>query len=244
MHYRHALTAEHEDTDAMLLGRVAHLATFEPHKLETDVVVWDGRRAGGAWEEFKAQHADKEIVKPLQLKTAIQIATSARRAAGRLLSEGNSEETLRWSDEETGIAMKGRVDHISNGFGIIDLKTCTDARPTIFGARAASLSYHVQASMYVDGAERSGFGRLPYTLLAVESKPPYAATLYTMTEDQLELGQEIYRGWLSLLAHCERTGIWPSYPPGVLTLPSWADLDPYDEDASGFGLTFGGNDNG
>jgi PDDEXK-like domain of unknown function (DUF3799) len=244
-HYRYAMEhGQAKDTDAMILGRVTHMAVFEPHLIETKVAQWDGTRRGSEWEEFKLANADLEIIKPGPYQTAMAIAKSARAAGGRMIAEGRSEVTLTWADEVTGIEMKGRLDHISKGFGIIDLKTTADARPLIFGSRAASLSYHVQAALYSDGAERTSWGRLPYTILAVETSAPYAATLYTVTEDHLDLGRETYRGWLKKLKECRERGEYPSYPPSVLTLPMWSTYDASDEDMSDMGINFGGKDNG
>jgi PDDEXK-like domain of unknown function (DUF3799) len=238
LHYKYACECDTQpDTDAMVLGRVVHMMVFEPERVETDVRIWDGRRAGKEWEAFCTEHAGRDILKPGPFETAKLISASARTAAGRLLSDGKSEVVMQWTDAETGVECHGRLDHISKGFGTIDLKTTNDASPIAFGRRAASLSYIVQAAMYTDGAEASGWGRLPYTFLAVEQRAPFAATLYTATDDHIELGRDTYRGWLKTVAACRESGIWPSYPPAVLSLPKWA-LPGEDNDLSELGLVF------
>jgi PDDEXK-like domain of unknown function (DUF3799) len=237
LHYRYACENDTQpDTDAMVLGRVTHLAVFEPEKLATHVAVWEGRRAGKEWEAFEAEHAHQEIIKPELFATALAMGKSARVAAGKLLSEGESEIVMQWTDAETGIRCKGRLDHISRGFGIIDLKTTADASALAFGRRAAALQYPVQSAMYTDGAEANGWCSLPYTILAVESRAPYAATLYTVTADHIDQGRETYRGWLRTVKACQDSGIWPSYPPGVLSLPRWAEpsVGADDQDVSEF----------
>jgi hypothetical protein len=238
LHYRYACENDTQpDTDAMVLGRVVHMMVFEPARVDTDVRIWDGRRAGKEWEAFCAEHAGRDIIKPGPFEMAKQIAASARLAAGRLLSDGQSEVVMQWTDAETGLVCKGRLDHISRGFGIIDLKTTNDASPIAFGRRASGLGYVEQAAMYTDAAEANGWGKLPYTFLAVEQRPPFAATLYTATDDHIELGRDAYRGWLRTVKACHESGLWPSYPPAVLSLPKWA-LPGEDNDLSELGLVF------
>ena len=237
-HYAYAKANDTQPrTDAMILGTVTHFAVFEPQKIETHVAVWSGRRAGKEWDKFEAENAHKEIIKDEAMLVALQLGAAARKAAGKLLSEGESEVTLEWT-HKNGLRGKGRLDHISRGYGVIDLKTCRDASPLGFGRSAANLGYICQASYYVDAAEACGFGVLPYTILAVESRPPFAATLYTVTPDHLELGRSIYLPLLDQVKACRASGEWPSYPPSVLTLPKWATAEA-ENDITGMGLVFG-----
>jgi hypothetical protein len=241
LHYRHALTHDTQpDTDAMLLGRVADYATLEPEKLATHVAVWAGRRAGKAYEAFCLEHRGKDIIKREAYEIAMMIAESARKAGGKMLTGGAAQVVLQWTDAEFGLALKGRLDYLSRGYGILDLKTTADASALAFGRRAASLQYPVQAAMYTDGAEANGYGVLPYTILAVESRAPFAATTYVVTPDQLDQGRETYRGWLRTVKECTDRGEWPAYSPGVLQLPRWATAEP--EGLDGLGLTMDGEE--
>jgi hypothetical protein len=43
-HYKHALVTPTADTDAKKVGRVVHLAAFEPERFRNAVAVWDGAR--------------------------------------------------------------------------------------------------------------------------------------------------------------------------------------------------------
>jgi PDDEXK-like uncharacterized protein DUF3799 len=239
-HYRYALeNGTQPHTDAMALGTVTHLAVFEPEKLETHVAVWEGRRAGAEWESFRdaALDAGQELIKAEPFQLAQRLGMLAREAAGKLLSAGQSEVPLTWT-HTNGLFGKGRLDHISRGYGIIDLKTCVDASPIGFGRRAAALGYHIQAAYYVDGAEKAGWGRLPYTILAIEKTAPHGCALYTVTEDHLDLGRSIYEPLLDQVKACLDKGAWPAYAPSVLTLPKWAEYDASSDSLDGLGLTF------
>jgi hypothetical protein len=238
LHYRYALENDTQPrTDAMILGTVTHLMVFEPDRVMDRVAIWNGgNRSGNVWKAFALEHANQEIIKADGYALALQIATAAKAVAGKLLSDLDNEVAVYWT-HANGLRGKGRVDHLSRGYGIIDLKTCRDASSLGFGRSAASLGYHCQAAYYVDGYEQMTGHLLPYTLIAVESRPPFAAALYTVTEDHLELGRSIYLPLLDRVKECQERGEWPAYPPGVLSLPKWA-LPGEDNDLSELGLVF------
>jgi exodeoxyribonuclease VIII len=226
-------------TDPIILGVVTHYATFEPEKLDTHVAVWGEKRNSNAWRAFEEENANKTIILVDAFEHAKQIAAVARKVAGKLLSNLDNEVTIQWT-HKNGLPGKGRIDHMSRGYGIIDLKTCRDASPLGFGRSAASLGYHCQAAYYVDGYEAMTGVRLPYTILAVENRAPFAAALYTVTPDHLELGRSIYLPLLDRVKECQERGEWPAYWAGVLSLPKWATAEP--EGLDGLGLTMDGED--
>jgi len=244
LHYQYALANDTQPrTDAMILGTVTHLMVFEPERVVDRVAIWNGGdRKGNGWKAFALEHAHQEILKPDAYETAVRMSIAAKAAAGKLLSDLDNEVTIRWT-HQNGLSGKGRIDHLSRGYGIIDLKTCRDASPLGFGRSAASLGYVGQASYYVDGYEAMTGQRLPYTIIAVESRPPFAAALYTVTEDHLGLGRETYLPLLDQVKECQASGVWPSYAPGVLTLPKWAEhaIGADDQDVAEF---FKETDNG
>jgi hypothetical protein len=227
-------------TDPIILGVVTHYATFEPEKLDSHVAVWGEKRNSNAWRAFEAKNASKTIILADAFEHAKQIAAVARKVAGKLLSDLDNEVTIQWT-HANGLKGKGRIDHLSRGYGIVDLKTTRDASPGGFGRSAANLSYLGQAAYYVLGYEAMTGIRLPYTIIAVESRPPFAAALYTVTNEQIELGRVTYERLLDRVKECEASGSWPSYPAGILQLPEWATRGG-ESDLSGLGLTFGGED--
>lgn len=251
-HYNHALTAPHEDTDALVLGRAIHLAVFEPAKFKARYVRWEGgRRAGKEWDAFCSEFRTREILRDEDYRLCLDIAAAARKdeAAAKYLSGGRGEVTMVWDHvrpalgtfPEWSLRCKGRVDFLAQAGAITDLKSTRDASPIAFGRQCASLGYVTQAAWYVDGHEAATGKRLPFVVVAVEKAPPYAVGVYRVTDEQLELGRETYRAWLDQLRICREESRWPSYGDGVemdLLLPRWAL--PQDEDsAEDLGVTFG-----
>ncbi len=233
-HYRHNLMMPFEDTDAKKRGRACHLAVFEPERFRAEVVVWEDRRAGKAWEQFLDRHPDKEILTPGMYEVAIAAGKAARAdaIAAPYLAGGAAETTVLWSHVSPSIGdlpgysmdCKGRLDFVSSAGVIADLKTTKTAEPRAFGAECARLKYHVQAAWYVDGWKAMTGQELPYVIVAVEAVEPYVVTVFRVPPHLIELGRSIYREWLDTLAFCRRTNNYPAYAATEvdLELPRWA----------------------
>jgi hypothetical protein len=237
-HYLHAVSGEDEDrdTDVLAFGRGLHLALLEPERYPLEVAVWNGgTRRGHAWDAFVALHAGRELLTGAQHQRILEMAASVtgNHATFALLIGGNSEVSITWTDAATGIDCKARLDYVRDSSaalhsegGIIDIKTCRDASPDAFGRAAIRYGYHAQAALYTDGlAAVTLLGRpLPYSILAIESSPPYVAQVYRIHEEALELGRDEYRRCLERVSECRRAGTWPGYSEGPMDvqLPKWA----------------------
>lgn len=237
LHYRHRLTEEREDTDALLLGRAVHTACLEPDRFPVEYAVWTGgRRAGKEWDAFVASHVGRDILREQDYDEVCRIRDAVRRhplAAPYLLAPGPCEHVVQWTDAETGLRCKSRQDKRAaiGGGVLVDLKTARDIRDRLFGSAAARLGYHAQMAFYFDGLAASGAGVEKVVLLAVESKAPYDAAVYVCTEDVLWAGREEYQRLLAMLVRCRETDTWPGrYTEEMeLVLPQW--LFETDDDA-------------
>ena len=227
-HYQHALTTPRADTDAMRLGRLMHALVFEPDTIDAHWVVWDGgRRAGKEWEAFLRANEGKEIIRAPEdwdSAEAVAAAVRAHPAAERYLRDGRPEQTLQWTDAETGLACKGRMDWITPGGIIVDLKTSRDITPRTVARQLAALSYHAQAAFYCDGAKVLTHWSHGFVWIYVEQSAPYDVAVYTCPTDVLLAGRDLYRGWLRRVAECRETNVWPGVAPTELEmqLPAWA----------------------
>lgn len=236
-HYRARLATPVEETDAMRLGSAVHTLALEPHCFADDYAVWHGgRRAGKEYDAFVADLAGRTALTPDQMATALAMADSIRRAVGDLTRRGSAEWSVVWTDAETGIGCKARVDWCGPA-GLIDLKTCLSTDPRAFAANAARYLYHAQMAWYFDGIH-AATGETPTAayLVGVEKSPPYDVGVFALDEHALSLGRVTYRRWLSRLAECRSRDEWPGRCSVVqpLTLPAWAflaeSLSPPDED--------------
>lgn len=232
-HYRSVLTTPPVDTDAKKLGRVAHLAAFEPERFNGAIAVWDGgRRYGKDWDKFCEQHEGKELLTLNEYEKcrSIQRAVQANADAMRYVSGGRGEMAVLWTHvagegaNRYTFEAKGRLDFVGTE-AICDLKTTKDASPTGFARQVVGLNYDAQASWYRDGFERATGERRPYVIVAVENYEPFVVQVYRVPEAVLAIGRAKYSAWLDRLAWCREHSSWPGYSdvgPLDLELPAWA----------------------
>jgi len=173
-----------------------------------------------------------------QSSTAYAMAKAVLNHPGASILLDACEETqlsLAW--RENNLLCKGRLDGLSSELKtIVDLKTCADASPEAFSRKIADMGYHRQAAMYMRGATFHSIDVKNYVIIAVESEPPRAVALYSLTEKKpdingmrvnpspVEYGNHQLMRLLDLYERCEATGEWPSYPtsPVPISLPAWA----------------------
>ena len=229
-HYRHALENPTGSTPAMILGRATHTAVFEPQRFQLEYAVWSDSRRTNAYKEFAEECAaqGREVLKDDEYATVLAIRDSVRSTppVAELLEKGRPEISLFWRNPQTGIECKGRLDWIAGKTAILDLKTTTCIDEGWFSQQAWKMKYFHQAVMYREGfAVSSGRGIvLPFGIVAVEKKPPYACRLFWLEEESLERAHEEYLSWLEKVRDCTETGVWPGPEPveSELSAPAWA----------------------
>lgn len=233
--YKHALEHQRKDTAALMLGRATHTAVFEPDRLALDYAVWKGdRRAGKEWESFKAAHEGETILKidEYERACAIRDAVRGHHLVAPYLAVGKPEHVLRWTDEKSGLALKGRLDWLHPGV-VVDLKTARHAtNPRLFASAAWDLGYYHQLAMYTRGATAVTGQPHRAVIVAVEPVAPHDVALYGVDENALSSAGGQVDDLLKLLVECRASDSWPGAfdKPVPLGLPRWAlpnieDLD-------------------
>lgn len=238
-HYRHLLANPRADSPAMQLGRVTHCAVFEPAELDNRYIVsprfnramnddtailkgYDGgKQAAAAW---LASVSGREVIEADTMAAAIAMrdAIMADPVARPYITTGYAEYRIEWTDENTGIECRGRVDHV-NGC-LADLKT---TRSLLSCERdAVRFGYHAQLAWYNDGLAAAGIAAPnPPVLIFVENVPPYDVLVLTFASDDLAIGRRVYRAALDRLAECRILDQWPGVSNGRerrIALPAWA----------------------
>lgn len=241
-HYRYRLDHERPDTRAMHLGRIAHTAVLEPMQFLREYVLMpvefpDAKgemkpatrrlHSCAAWCEEQEQ-AGRSIVTQEQYDTAeaIRDAVYSHPVAARLLGLGGiSEATLLWTDPETGIACKGRVDKLVRAPSLFwDLKTTRHVGTAAFGRDAARLLYHARLAWYADAIGLVTGKRPEARIIAVQSTAPHDVAVYRVQDADLEAGRRLYRSLLTRLAECMAADRWPGVAEQEeigLVMPSW-----------------------
>ena len=241
-HVRHDMeSGGKEQTKAMRLGSLLHRSIFEPEKFAIDVVVppkIDKRYNEGKakWVQFQAEHPNKEYVDPPLYTQIIGITEGLKRnesTKALLFSGGSSEVSIVWTERKTGLLCKARIDHLGpfNEWPLVvsDLKTTFDASRRNVERQIHNYGYHISAAHYLDGLETlqpvpagDPFRRFMWAF--VESKAPYCAAAYEITDEALAQGLADRDRFLLKWKECTESGDWHGYPPGVeyAGLPAYA----------------------
>jgi exodeoxyribonuclease VIII len=241
-----------KETPALKLGQALHTAILEPEEFDNRyVLVPDGapRRpsitqinakkpsddtlyAIGWWDDFNAKNEGKVILDAGDSDMVKKVSTNARNhpLAKNILSVGVAEQSVFWTDPETGVLCKCRPDWLIDpnpNCAVLDLKSALDASPEGFRRSAYNYGYHRAAAWYLDGVE-AATGERPdaFMFLAVEKEPPYAVAYYYADEAMIELGRRECRAALRTYAECLSSGKWPGYADRLLPLglPRWAEV--------------------
>ena len=242
-HYVAALQQPREDTDALQTGRAIHTAIYEPEEFEKRYLVsprfnramkdetalskgYDGGREAYAAFMALAVKEEAEIIPAETRRIAIAVRDSlhADPVTGPMIRGGYSEQSLEWTDEETGMPCRGRVDHVNGRLS--DLKTTTHDGLLRFPREIAKYSYHGQIAFYSDGLAACGIEvEHPPAIIAVEKAAPYDAVVYELGARELDAGRRMYREYLRTIQRCAENGDWPGISGGKvvpLELPEWA----------------------
>ena len=166
-------------------------------------------------------------------------ASHARRAVRRhpiagplLFGSGLSEVSLFWTDEETEVRMRTRLDRYttlrSGRDAVVELKTVADggADPAQFSRTVANFKYHTQAAIQLAGGVATGFLEpdAAHIFVLVEKAPPHLVTVAELDQDALAVGADLWRRAMQTFRDCSLSGEWPSYTSDIasVSLPRWA----------------------
>ena len=147
-----------EPTPALLFGQVVHKLLLQPETFDDDFAVApniDRRTKDGkeAYNAFLTASEGKSIVTADMYETAQSMAQRALQEpfVAKLLN-GQKEVPFFWTDEDTGIDCKCRLDclsEIGENLIIVDYKSCTDASNDGFIRDAIKYGYHFQSAMCI-----------------------------------------------------------------------------------------------
>ncbi len=234
LHGKHFADCGKAETPALLFGRNSHFACLQPdvwrscRAIAPDV---DRRTKDGKsiWAAFQAQAGDKLICSRSDADAIDAMVDAVWRhevARDMLSMPGGVEVSLRWTDRETGLPCKARLDKVcgDSPAGIVDLKTAMDEAYYPFSSSAVRYGYHRQAAWYRRGWRECGGDCGQFSLIAVEKSPPYDVAVYDMMGDDLDIIdrqlQELLRAWADCVSKGQYRGTCNTRK--VLVLPEWA----------------------
>jgi len=226
-------------------GKSIHKKEFDygsaAHKLvlgtgpEIAVIDADDWRGKQAKDERSAAYADGAIPMLVdEYENVLAMATMIRRhpIAGPLFDRtGKGELSLFWTDADTGVWCRGRLDWLpdrTSGQRLIavEYKTCRSAAPDAISRAIADFGYHQQAAHYLAGIRALGLDETPaFVHVFQEKTPPFLVHVVEIDAYALSIGAAKNRRALQIYRECTDTGQWPGYGDLVtsISMPAWAE---------------------
>jgi hypothetical protein len=229
LEYRWRVDHPEPQSTAFLLGGAIHCLVLEPLTFESRYALCEVRRnkRDHAYQEWLDEHGGREALNAEEFAHANGAADAvlSHRVASKILDGCRHEEPLTWTDPDTGMACKGRVDAIRPDY-LVDLKSARDPSPRLFARAAADHMYHAQLSVYQTGAiaTRKIDGSVPPYIIAVAKEPPYDVAVYQLSLEDLAAGRALCLRLMRRLEECIASDMWPGCAPDLvqLQLPPWA----------------------
>lgn len=238
-------------TRPMLRGSLVHCAQLEPHALHDRYVFvpadaprrptaaqWNAKKSSEDsaiakewWSRFNEDAGLREIVTADEFfVTQQQLAAIAAEAElSALFASGDSEVSIFWIDQATGVYCKARPDHLHylshKRVKAIDLKASADDSPEGFGRAIPRMGHHRQEAHYTQGLVACGLEVDEFIFAVVSSAPPVIATPMLVPEDFADQAREEVHELRAMFVHCQRTGVWRGYNGGgkqVAKVPAYA----------------------
>jgi len=196
---------------------IERVLAIKPDAVIADVIKAEYQRANAGKLILSAD----EFAKVEGMRKALH---SHPEAAALLADAFEFEYSAYAIDPATGLLVRMRMDLMTEGGWMADLKKCQDASAAGAAQAMANYGYYHQDAFYTD-VFRWAAGEDPAGMkfIFVEEEPPHAVAVYTLHEDDRQRGRDQYRRNLDLYARCLERDEWPAYSERaeVVELPRW-----------------------
>ncbi|WP_339050262.1 PD-(D/E)XK nuclease-like domain-containing protein [Rickettsiella endosymbiont of Xylota segnis] len=215
-------------TQAQIIGNALHSLILEPNEFEKryfvipefNKVTKEGKER---WQKIKSELGKKETLTLNQYQTLQHMAASLKKnkLASQLIENAEIEQSLYWTDPDTGILCKCRPDILRNNL-VCDLKTAQDGSPRSFQYAAFDYGYYIQAAMVREAIKQLKQKIIKdFLFLVIEKARPYAISIYQLDEASLDKGYQEFKTLLVRYQHCLESNDWPAYTIQEVSLPRY-----------------------
>lgn len=122
--------------------------------------------------------------------------------------------TVFWTDPQTGLKLKTRPDICKRKKNIlVNIKTTEDGSPKNFSREIANYDYPMQAAHEITGILEMGVMDSVdnYFWLVIEKVPPYHATIYDFSEQDIRVCVDELHWTYERIAKAEKQNFFPGY---------------------------------
>ena len=172
-----------------------------------------GHKKGKQWTNWRDEHAGQLILKTAEYDIFQRMADNIRshKDASQLI-QGVPQKSIRWEDEQTGLALKVRPD-VMGERRLVDLKTSADPTPRAFAESIEDFGYHRQAAMYSHAVELLTGRSQSWFFVVIRSATPWDVYTYTLGKDKrgepwIDRGMREIRKAIDNLATAIKTDHW------------------------------------
>lgn len=216
--------------DAFNLGTAYHKRILEGDKAfrSSYAVPPDcDRRTKAGKEIYDVWDTENTSAKPIDQDEYNDIQEAANLIAcgpfNGLVSDGQPEVSILWTDKATGVPMKSRIDYIKDS--IVDLKTFSNSSDSdierCIMRSFALYKYHLQAAVYFEAWKHTTFKQDPdFNFLFVKTgRPLVRAFQFKSYSLACQVGESAMRSGIEKFARCWETyGASPWYDPQTTSL--------------------------
>lgn len=153
------------------------------------------------------------------------------KCSNALSQKGESELSIFWQDEKTGVWLKCRPDFLPYDCkDVPDYKTADSADPQTFYNSFIKYGYHIQAAMYRMGIKAvTGIDVENFFFIVQEKEAPYITQIFNPATDHIITWGEkaIYSG-IEKYLECKQKDLWEGYSNKIIELriePAPDELD-------------------
>jgi hypothetical protein len=226
-HWKQYVTEKRKQTEAMLMGSLAHCLALQKekfkemyHLLDLDDMPDRDRphfriKENAEWKKAEiAKAGDLTVIDSDQLTQAANMveALYTNEVAVDYMKAGKEfESKLEW--DCLGLKFLGIRDITADDF-IADLKFVSNADPFVFQRTLFRDGVYRQGGMYLDGEMNGQFTGDPHKrvlFIAVEQTPPYGVSVNELDPEVINLAVNEYRMLAQQLKMCLDADYFPSY---------------------------------
>lgn len=174
-------------------------------------------------EEFERLSAGKIVLTREQYTKTKAMADGVRihESVTLLLSDAQYEQSIYWTDKDTGLQFKVRPDVWSTKM-CVDIKTAADVATYKFKSACLEHGYYLQAGMIYEACKAIGQPIEIFSHLVIEKEAPYAPKVFVMSDKALQFGIDQFMVLKERLAECYAKNKWEAYRVEELDISEYA----------------------
>jgi exodeoxyribonuclease VIII len=216
-------------TSAQILGSALHSYVLEPEFFSERYFVlpkFNKRTKSGIerWELMKHEIGSRDILSEDQWQILQTMAARIKvhPLVSQLIEKAEIEQSLYWTDPDTGILCKCRPDILRCNL-VCDLKTAQDGSLRAFSRTIYDYGYHIQAAMIQEALMQLRQILIKdFLFLVIEKSAPYVISIYQLDQASLEQGRYEFKSLLTRYQQCLEANEWPPYEIQEISLPRYA----------------------